>query len=351
MAAAAPSSSVSFDWEPYFSSIPDGAERTILHELFGVFPRYVEEFCIPPAQPSDPHPYQDLRRRTVALFERYLQAGDPRAKVSMGIEESRFTNPIASCNLAFDEEGIVSCLVNRVTLLSELYLTEAPTPASAEGFWKIVSACKIGKIVDLTTRVDQARGAQLATYRDIGCHLPTPEQPFVRDSVRVEAAALREGAAPAEAWATRTSCRVINKASSSWEVERIHFNRWPDHGVLPLDEFVALVDRVYREWKEENLRGRAFLIHCVGGFGRSVTLTAALAARHLRETRHPRFLDQTVSVEEIALTTVLALREQRSPCGIQTVEQYMLLVQYIDRCRSAARSDEAPPLKKKTDGP
>jgi protein tyrosine phosphatase len=99
-------------------------------------------------------------------------------------------------------------------------------------------------------------------------------------------------------------------------------NEWRDFNATSLEKLDALVDKVEKIRSE--FSGRAILVHCRAGVGRTGTLIVACAVKALiraGEIKESNYKGYIASL-------VLAMRDQRGPECVQRVEQLVMLFDY-----------------------
>ncbi|MBS0636333.1 MAG: hypothetical protein JSS12_02385, partial [Verrucomicrobia bacterium] len=117
----------------------------------------------------------------------------------------------------------------------------------------------------------------------------------------------------------------INDGQKEKTVTRMHFSKWPDHGVITVSQLESLV----HGYKTYCNHGTA-LFHCRAGVGRTGTMMVAVAIRDL--------YDKGLLTPENAVKTVEALvldaRRQRGPATVQVDDQLRLLCNYAKKLAS-----------------
>ena len=107
---------------------------------------------------------------------------------------------------------------------------------------------------------------------------------------------------------------------SEGNVQRWHYNNWPDMGVVSsVEEFAKVIETVDSEFNGLNP-----LVHCVAGIGRTGALIAGLILKQQIAERKIQKHELPQLIEEI----VLELRLQRGKCFVYTDSQLDILIKY-----------------------
>lgn len=202
---------------------------------------------------------------------------------------------------------------NHVKLLDSspsVICSQAPKHDMEEAFWTQV-ILHSSLIVDLTNDKD----------RDVhGVHEYFPEEliGLLLSSVRLEV----ESTDPRLG---EVKYKAMLEGKEPKEIERLHFTKWPDSGVISIDQLERLLDRI--EEKQAKSPHENLWIHCRAGVGRTGTVTVALAIRQLHREgaiNSDNYLD---AINEL----ILKGRTQRDAFFVQSKEQYQLLLQFAEK--------------------
>jgi protein tyrosine phosphatase len=202
---------------------------------------------------------------------------------------------------------------NHVKLLDlspSVICSQAPKPDMEEAFWTQV-ILHSSLIVDLTNDKD----------RDFhGVHDYFPEEPIGRllGSVRleVESTDLKLG---------EVKYKAMLEGNETKEVERLHFAKWPDAGVISVEALENLLNRI--EEKQAKSPLESLWIHCRAGVGRTGTVTVALAIRQL----HREGAITSDNYLDVINELILKGRAQRDVFFVQSKDQYQLLLKYAEK--------------------
>jgi len=100
-------------------------------------------------------------------------------------------------------------------------------------------------------------------------------------------------------------------------MSRIHFDAWPDYGVVEPSELLTLIENIDKNTGKDDV----LTMHCRAGIGR--TGVAASALRLHRDFAGKELTEQ--EADKIIEETVVQGRADRSPSFVQTMDQYELL--------------------------
>lgn len=115
--------------------------------------------------------------------------------------------------------------------------------------------------------------------------------------------------------------RVTPQGKEPRYIARMHYDTWPDYGVIPLEELQELIRRVTFMVPNPN---DPIWVHCRAGIGRTGTLVTALILKdqnNRKELKRENLGEQLISI-------ILQLRSQRNFYFVQTQEQFKLLFDY-----------------------
>ncbi|WFD36888.1 protein-tyrosine-phosphatase [Malassezia cuniculi] len=163
--------------------------------------------------------------------------------------------------------------------------TQAPLPATFQTFYEHIVATGTDTIVNLTPVVE--RGIRKSD--------PYWEADALGDGWSVSVDSEAAGDIPGLTVRTLT----ISAPEHTHQVTQLHFESWPDHGVVPSETLIALANAVQTTRKQDPV-----WVHCSAGIGRSGTLIGVLLAME-----HD---DPQVSPVDMAAKITAHMREQRA---------------------------------------
>lgn len=193
--------------------------------------------------------------------------------------------------------------------------TQAPTAKTVDAFWNLVEDNNVSTIVDLTNLTDKQKKG-IPNYRpDQSCEIGRTETTLIRkeDDIYANAGALR-GNGDIFAREDFVMAGVMDDKPLSY----LNYDRWPDHGVIPLADLhrtVVAVQDLQRH-SDGNL-----LIHCTAGVGRTGTVFSALALKEMAD--QGRLTPE--NVDDAVLQVIAEGRESRGGAFVQTKEQAKLV--------------------------
>jgi protein tyrosine phosphatase len=106
-------------------------------------------------------------------------------------------------------------------------------------------------------------------------------------------------------------------------IKRYHYVNWPDQGVVPLESFKTLIQRVETLSSNDD---QMVWVHCRAGVGRTGSLITALILKE--KIRSGEMIRD--NVDEDLINLILELRQQRGGLFVQTREQFGLLREYAN---------------------
>ena len=196
-------------------------------------------------------------------------------------------------------------------------IAAGPQPTT-EAFWLAAVRDDVPLIVDLTNDSDNRDEAayspadidDVLRFQRVNVCLSDVESngPFDIELLRVDR----------KQWSIRKSV----------EIKRLHFQQWPDHGVIAPRDLLLLANVIRTCCPDRD----GMLVHCRAGVGRTGTLLSFIAAGDA--LAHAGCADPqghaagvpSSEFARIVLETVLAGRRDRGPGFIQTKAQFALLV-------------------------
>lgn len=195
-------------------------------------------------------------------------------------------------------------------LAAQSYIaTQAPMPHTFKSFYAHVVASGANTIVNLTPLVE--RGMRKSDPYWLPADLGDGW------SVALENESTYNGGIPD--MTTRTL--LISSPEHSHRVTQLHFEGWPDHGVIEPDVLLNIVRLV---GQTRGTRTNPVWVHCSAGIGRSGTLIGALLAAE--------YDDRSASPLDMAATLTSHMRKQRAGM-VQTPGQFAALANAISALR------------------
>jgi protein tyrosine phosphatase len=180
--------------------------------------------------------------------------------------------------------------------------TQAPTPTTVGDFVQLIQEQNVTTIIDLTNVNDRAN-------RNIPDYARKPEHGFT--SADQTTASLQ---------ASNIEKREL-KTANDHQVAYLNFTKWPDKGVVDLNQLKGLVSAIEQE--HGNKEG-GFAIHCTAGVGRTGTVYASLELSRLAKSGQ---LDSS-NLAETVLNVVAEGRKARGNAFVQAAGQLNLLFDY-----------------------
>lgn len=214
--------------------------------------------------------------------------------------------------------------------------SQAPTPGEFYTFWDTAGRSNYS-ILDLTNPKDD---------NDIDCY--TPINSFGTSVIdhqncpslnikRTKSNFIGKEEGPLNIAFLREEDYDVSVDGSTNQVKRFHYNKWPDKGVISLEELTDMVN-ILRKEASNNI-----LIHCKAGVGRTGTIITAYLVQILIEQKIFTKENYDKGIHDL----VVNLRRQRSPMFIQTEEQFKLVYDFGIKClnqeiQTTARYEKSP---------
>lgn len=224
---------------------------------------------------------------------------------------NRYFNVLPCACLLTDDRALLPGAYINASLIAPLgthsyVATQAPLPHTYINFFRHIVASGADTIVNLTPLVEHGiqKSDPYWTAGDLGDGW----------SVTIQ----RECGSNIPGLKTRTL--LIATPESTHSVAQLHFEGWPDHGVISPTTIIALADAVGAARTSDPV-----WVHCSAGIGRSGTLIGALLAQE-----HD---DRSVPPHKMAASIVAHMREFRAGM-VQTPEQFNALVDTIAALRA-----------------
>jgi len=209
---------------------------------------------------------------------------------------------------------------NNVNLACGRRFVAGQKPVSGEipGFQQMLIDENVGLIVDLTRDKEN---------HQTGVYIPERKEKFlVQDGSQILVSCIKT--VKLKELPGISQCYSIDNGTSITEVRRLHFREWPDHGVIPAAQLIALAGEVEAMGSGPQ---RPIFIHCMAGMGRTGTLMSFLSARTRieQELLMRKQALNTETVLRLAMEVVARGRTDRGPSFVQTEGQFTLLIRAL----------------------
>ncbi|MDE1464052.1 protein-tyrosine phosphatase family protein [Spartinivicinus poritis] len=226
------------------------------------------------------------------------------------------------------KDDIASFIPNK----GETFAMQAPTKQTRStidtqaNVWKMIAEQKIGVVVDLTNAVDEKKRA-IPQYRPVENNEPKPFGQTVVTKIKLGDSSrgplYDQKLADGDITKTKYSVAKRNEqAGRADQVRAIKFHKWPDHGVIKLEQLSRLVE-VISDAREKSTSGNV-LVHCTAGVGRTGTVITAEKLYQLNKTDKLNLANYKETVDNL----IADGRVSRGKAYVQTEEQYKLLQEY-----------------------
>lgn len=186
-------------------------------------------------------------------------------------------------------------------------------------FWKaVMNDCDA--IFDLTNDSDRTPAKGVTEYGPL-----QKDQPLICEDITVTLkediqTIKRAGKNSKPTTAKLYTYEIKDNTAKTKTIKRIHYNNWPDQGVIAVEE----LDTLLKLFDFKDFKDNKFLIHCRAGIGRTgVLITAAYIKEEISSGKiHVNnFRKKIVEI-------ILSLRTMRNNGFVQTKEQFILLNDY-----------------------
>ncbi|MCG8529688.1 MAG: tyrosine-protein phosphatase [Desulfovibrionales bacterium] len=204
---------------------------------------------------------------------------------------------------------------------------QAPKSATVDSVWSAIDQQGVDTIVDLTNAVDK-NAKKIPDYRPQSSSAQRGADGYFEvihntaEDKSVPGIHPRTG--QPEAKFDIESYTISKEDENSYDTNdkhltAIHYNFWPDHGVVSKNDLKEIVDTI-----DQNKGDGKLLIHCTAGVGRTGTVFSALALKDMAKSGEltPQNAEQKV------LDLIIDGRISRGASFVQTPDQAKLLIDY-----------------------
>lgn len=211
------------------------------------------------------------------------------------------------CNLSAHWMG--AGLTNR-----KIIACEYPRPKNYTEQWRMINQYASYLIIDLRNEIDQ-KGINQMDFKGKNRYPETfyPSSEFelqLKDKTTVKYTGIN---------GARDCYNIKDVNGVEKHVERLHYQHWPDGGIIPVYKLDYLVEQCLSpKWQ-------GVIIHCLAGVGRTGTLIAASILNE--RIKAGQLTEKDLNFEYVA-NLVYDLRRQRSKAFVSQPEQFELLFLY-----------------------
>lgn len=196
--------------------------------------------------------------------------------------------------------------------------SQLPMAGEVPGFHRMLLDHNVGLVVDLTRPQERD---------DSACYAPAKGQTIIAPGSKLQVSCKAVSSLPAEQIHLETLL-IAENGSNVREVIRLHFEGWPDHGVISPTSLMRLAGRATSCNTDPK---RPIVVHCRAGVGRTGTLISYLAAR--KRIQKQLQSNGNICTPELVVNTLMQVvakgRMDRGPMFVQTEEQFSLALETL----------------------
>lgn len=152
--------------------------------------------------------------------------------------------------------------------------SHAPLPIEFINFWKLIFTTNVKTIVMLTKFFEKAKKADM--------YLPHDNNEILVGEYKIKCTQVKM-----EPFIHRMLI-ITNSEGEEKVVNHIHYEDWPDYGIISKENSDNLLDYV-RNIDNVNTDDNPILVHCSAGIGRTGTFICAYIAKYFNENKESIF--------------------------------------------------------------